>query len=306
VKLFIKKIIIFSIIFLLYLIIACWIDPYNIIHVEHNPKLIELKSQISYKFNYPLYKLQQYTEQPTDVVLLGDSRTDKLNSSKFAKVTQLKTTNLAYGGGTLPEIIDTFWYVTKIHKVKQVYIGINFNLYNEYNNMNRVKGAVQLIESPLSYLFSNYCVKSLYFIIKSSITKKNITIGVPTISKEEFWKYQLEVQANNFYHNYKYPASYQNSLIEIISYCKDNNIQLIFFIPPTHIDLQQKIKEFNLMNEEKLFKIFLSTSEFTYDFDYPNEITRCNTNFSDPFHYNDSISNIIINTIVGNNKSQVK
>lgn len=301
-KLFIKKIFAFSVPSIVYLIIACWIDPYNIIHKENNSKLIELKSQISYKLNSRLYKLQQYSEQPTDVVLLGDSRTNRLKSSTFEKLTQMKTTNLAYGGGTLPEIIDTFWYITKIHDVKQVYIGINFNLFNEHNSMNLVKGAIKLKESPISYLFSNYCFKSLFLIIKSSITRKNVNIGIPNLNKEEFWKYQLESSAANFYRIYKYPNSYQNSLTEISNYCKDKNITLVFFIPPTHIDLQQKVKDFNLVDEEKQFKTFLSNFGNTHDFDYPNEITRYYDNFSDPFHYNDSISNIVIQEIVTNNK----
>jgi hypothetical protein len=301
-RLFIKKIFFFSISFFVYLVIACWIDPYNIIHKENNPRRNELKSQISYKLNNPLYKLQEYSAQPTEVVLLGDSRTNKLNSSTFEKLTQMKTTNLAYGGGTLPEIIDTFWYVTKIHDVKQIYVGINFNLFNEDNNMNRVKEAIKLIESPISYLFSRYCFKSLFLIIKSSITRKNVNIGIPDLNKEEFWKYQLESTAVDFYHIYKYPNSYQNSLTEISSYCKDKNITLVFFIPPTHIDLQQKVKDFNLVTEEKLFKTFLSNLGNTYDFDYPNEITRCYDNFSDPFHYNDSIANTVIKEIVTNKK----
>jgi hypothetical protein len=301
-KLFVKRIFAFSVPFFVYLIIACWIDPFNIIHKETNPRLIELKSLTSYKLNSILYKLQNYSKQPADIVLLGDSRTDMLKSSTFEKLTQMKTANLAYGGGTLPEIIETFWYVTKIHDLKQVYIGINFNLFNEHNSMNRVKEAIKLEKSPIRYLFSSYCVKSLFLIIKSSITGKNVNIGIPHLNKDEFWKYLLESSAVNFYRIYKYPNSYQNSLYQISSYCKKKNITLVFFIPPTHIDLQQKVKDFNLVAEEKQFKAFLSSLGNTHDFDYPNEITRCYDNFSDPFHFNDSISYIVIKEIVTQKK----
>jgi hypothetical protein len=301
-KLFIKKILFFSIIFFIYLTIACWIDPYNIIHKENNPRLLELKSKISYELNNPLYKLQRYLEQPTDVVLLGDSRTNNLKSSTFEKLTQMKVANLAYAGGTLPEIIDTFWYVAKIHNIKQIYIGISLDQFDENNSMNRVKEAIKLIESPISYLFSRYCFKSLFLIIKFSITGEIINIGRPRLNKEEFWKYQLESTATNAYRSFKYPTSYQNSLTEIARYCNDKNITLVFFVPPTHIDLQQKIKEFNLVAEEKLFKTFLQNLGNTHDFDFPNEITRCYNNFLDPFHSNDSINNIVIKGIVTNSK----
>ncbi len=301
-KRFIKGILLFSIIPLIYLIPAIYVDPYNIIHKEKNPTLIRLKSQISYKLNRPLYKLQKYSEQPTDLILLGDSRTDLLKSSTFEKLTGLKSTNLAYGGGSLLEIIETFWYITKIHDIKQVYIGINFKLYNEYNKIDRVTEAIMLKGSPLAYLFSEYCYKSFFLITKSIITRKDINIGVPSLSKEEFWKFQIDSSAANDYRFYKYPKSYQKSLIEISSYCKANNIKLVFFIPPTHIDLQQKLKEFKLETDEKIFKTFLANLGTTYDFDYPNDITRNYNNFTDPYHYNDSISEIIIKSIVTSKK----
>lgn len=304
-KRFLKKILFFSIIPLLYLIPAIYIDPFNIIHKENNPTLIKLESQISAKLNRPLYKLQKYSEQPTDLILLGDSRTDMLKSSIFEKLTGIKSTNLAYGGGSLLEIIETFWYVTKIHDIKQVYIGINFSLYNEYYNRNRVTEAIMLKSSPLAYLFSEYCYKSLFLITKSLITKKNSNIGVPSLNKEEFWKFQLDSSASKHYRFYKYPKSYQKSLIEISTYCTANNIKLVFFIPPTHIDLQQKVKEFSLETEEKIFKTFLANLGTTYDFDYPSDITRNYNYFNDPYHSNDSISEIVIKAIVTDKKKSL-
>ncbi len=300
-KLFIKRLLLFSAPFILYLIIAVLIDPYNIIYKNNNPTLIELKSKISYKLNYPLFKLQEYSENPTDIVLLGDSRTNKLNKLTFEKITGMKVTNLSYGGGTLPEIIDTFWYITKTHPIKEVYIGINFNLYNDYNNNNRVPKAIELKESPFSYLFSSYCSKSLFLILKSIITNKEINIEKPHLSKNEFWRYQLEISAPAFYSNYKYPYLYHKSLIDISRYCKEKKIKLVFFIPPTHINLQQRVTDFNLDEEKKLFKVDLTNLGITYDFEYPNEITRNKSNFSDPFHFNDSISDIIIKEILENN-----
>jgi hypothetical protein len=169
--------------------------------------------------------------------------------------------------------------------------------------MNRVIEAIELIESPISYLFSKYCFKSLFLIIKSYITKKDLNIGIPKLNKEEFWKYQLESSASNFYRIYSYPHSYEKSLTEIVRFCKNKNIELVFFIPPTHIDLQQKVKEFKLEAEEKIFKTVLLNLGNTFDFDYPNEITKYYSNFLDPFHFNASISDLIIKEIVANKKN---
>lgn len=305
-KIFIKRIALFSIIPLLYLIPAIVVDPYSIIHKDFNERLVYLKSQISIKLNRPLYKLEKYSEQPTDVILLGDSRTDLLKSSTFGKLTHMGTTNLAYGGGSLLEVINTFWYVIKIHEIKQVYIGINFNLFNEYSKRNRITEALMLKQSPISYLFSSYCYQSLFLIIKSIITNKSAEIGKPNLNKAEFWKLQLDSSAAQHYRVYKFSKSYQASLIEISNYCKYKKIKLVFIIPPTHIDLQNKVKEYKLDNEEKLFKSFLSNLGKTYDFDYPNELTRNYNNFNDPYHFTGSISDSVINEIISNNKGHYK
>ena len=168
-------------------------------------------------------------------------------------------------------------------------------------NMNRVKEAIKLKNSPISYLFSQYCFKSTFLIIKSIFTNKTINIEKPNLNKVDFWKYQLEISADKFYRNYEYPKYYHKGLMEISDYCKKNNIKLIFFIPPTHIDLQQKVNEFELGAAENVFKTDLEKLGFFYDFDYDNKMTENENNFSDPFHYNDSIANIVINEIVTGN-----
>jgi predicted membrane protein len=294
---FIIRIFLFSAAYLIYAIIAWIIDPYSILHKEEKQRLFELKSQISYPLNQQLFLLQMYSEQPTDVILLGDSRTQSLKSSVFEEFTQKKATNLAYGAAAISDIIDTFWYAAGIHDLNEVYIGINFNLFNEHNYSPRVKEALRLMNSPEAYLFSKYCYKSLYLIIKAGITGKNVEMGKPAVSKEEFWKFQLDSTASVFYRFYKYPDSYQKGLTEISQYCRDNDIKLVFFIPPTHIDLQQRVIDFDLTDEEKAFKTFISSLGNMHDFDTPCDMNRSYDNFQDPFHFNDSIATLVIKEI---------
>ncbi len=305
-KYFIHRIILFSLPIIIYILVAVYIDPYNIIRTENNAKLNDLKAKISAKLNYPLYKLQKFSNNPTEVILLGDSRTDKLNTLVFDSITKKRTSNLAYGGGTISEIIETFWYATAVHDIKEVYIGLNFNLYNKNNNMNRVNESIKLKDSPTSYLFSKYCFKSTFLIIRSLITKEIINIEKPNFNKIEFWKYQLESTATNFYKNYQYPTDFHNNLIEISAYCRKKNIKLTFFVPPTHTDLQDIVNEFGLETAEIRFKKDLDQLGLLYDFDYPNNMTENENNFTDPFHYKDSIANIIINEIVTDNISYAR
>lgn len=283
------------------------IDPYKVIKKENSPKLNELKSEISYKINYPLFKLQEFVNDPTDIIILGDSRANKLNSDLFERLTEENTLNLAYGGGTLPEIVETFWILTKTHKLKQVYIGINFELFNSLNGRSRVNEANRIRESLASYLTSKYSIKSTFLILKSLLTSKKIEIEKPPFNKEEFWRYQLNTTIPNFYKDYKYPIQFYTHLKEISDYCKQNTIDLIFFIPPTHTELQDKIRYFNLEKEnEKFISDLRSLKTTLYDFNFANNLTRNKNNFTDPFHFNDSIAKIVTKIIVGDSLSTKK
>jgi hypothetical protein len=301
-KKYISTILYFLIPFLLMALILIYIDPYNIIRREKNKDLLRLKEQISYRKNYALYKLQEYYYNPTDVIVLGDSRANHLYAQSFDSISGEQVTNLAYGGGTTQEIVETFWIISRMHKLKKVYIGINFNLYNALNVRTRVKTANNLRNSIPSYILSRYCIESSFLMIKALITNDNIDIEKPPYSKEKFWERQLNVSAPSFYKNYKYPSIYYNDLHKISEHCHINKIELVFFIPPTHIDLQNKIKEYHLEKDNEQFKKdLISLNVPVIDFNFENSMTKNKQNFGDPFHFNSTFEQIIINVISSSN-----
>jgi hypothetical protein len=290
---FIKWVLIFSLPLIIWIILVVIVDPYN--YFSFGPNLIgnRLKTGISYKLNRPLYQLLEYDDHPTNSILLGDSRTASLKSEIINKYTKKDFTNLAFAGGSLADVINTFWLVSKDNKLKDVYIGINFSLFNKYRRLDMVTEDEKLINNFLLYAFSEYVFKSTYLILKSLITGKEIQIGVPNTSKSEFWKFQLNTTANEQYGLYEYPSKFYNDLVEISKYCKKNGINLVFFIPPTHTDLQNKVKQFNLQYFDKKFKNDIGKICDVYDFDYPSELTNNYNNFHDPYHFTDSIGEIV-------------
>ena len=79
-----------------------------------------------------------------------------------------------------------------------------------------------------------------------------------------------------------------------------NNIKLVFFISPTHTELQSKINEFKLGKEYEKFKEDVQSFGDLYDFNWPNVITENKNNFLDPLHAVDSVSRIMIKEMVLN------
>lgn len=279
--------------FLLWLIGVLLMDPYN---YYSNTILIDttLKKETSFQLNRPLYQLLEYKNHPTKSILLGDSRTNNLDVGIFKKYSNKDFTNLAYGGGSLPEIINTFWLVTKEHNLTDVYIGMNLTFYNKYRSRDRIIEAEEIMRNFFSYAFSVYTFRSMHIILKTVVSGSHLKLGVPDSSKEKFWKHQLDVSAKDDYGLYEYPTDYIKDLMEISKYCKQNNIHLVFFIPPTHTDLQKKVKEYNLQAFELKFKSDLKKMGDVYDFDFPSSITENTNNFNDPYHFSPTIGEIVI------------
>lgn len=297
-KLFLK-LLIFSLPILIYMVLAIVIDPYGIFHANGSEKMQTLKSGIALKLSYPLSILPTYDRNPSDVIVLGDSRSGFMSEKIMDSVAKVKTANLAFGGASLKEVTETFWYVSKNKKLKEVYIGVSFMQYNKYNQRNRVTEAVELIHSPFSYLFSNFCLKSTFLISKSLLTNEEVSIGVPEDSKEDFWKFQLENDAVvSYYEKYQYPQSYFNELSKIANYCKENNIKLAFFIPPTHTDLQALTNAYNRVEEDKRFIEDIRALSVLYDFNYPNSLTKNKDNFSDPHHLEGKMKEVLTLEVV--------
>lgn len=270
------------------------VDPYNLFRGAVESKNLTL-SDTFLKIDPCLWKCFDYQRNPVRNIILGDSRADNLDTKYIQDTTNEKYYNLAYGGGTLPEIIDTFWFATKQIKLQKVYIGLNFNLYNQYNTMNRFVDVDKIMNCNSMYFINHNVVKSLYYYLRWRCSANDIQVGRPDKDKNQFWQSQLGAQTRSFYANYKYPDNYLSELKKIASYCTHNDIKLVFIIFPTHIDLQNKVREYNLVEEEKHFKNDVMALAPTYDFDYANYYTMNRDNFKDPYHYENSHS--IINEI---------
>ena len=293
-RFFIKSLFVFSSPILIWIVLVAFIDPYNYLRNDLNNIENQSKLDISAKINRPLFQLIGYKNHATPGILLGDSRANSLKIDIIQNYSKNKFTNLAYGGGSLQEVINSFWLLSEDNTLKDVYIGINFSIYNQLYNRDRVTEAKSIMENFFSYAFSTYTFESTYLILRSIITGKEIKIGIPDTSKEKFWIYQLDVSAKQHYLKYEYPSNYFRDLVEISKYCNKHGINLVLFIPPTHTDLQNKVKEYNLQNDEIKFKNDLKKIADLYDFDYPSELTMNKDNFRDPYHFTDSIGKIVV------------
>lgn len=296
---FIKKILIFISPFMILIALEVMIDPFNYFSPEKDKELLELKNALARKKNTYLYRLIEYERDPTPVIVLGDSRAQRLNAEFFEEVNGKKVINLAAGAGSLQDVIKIFWDLSSRNKLDTVYIGIGIEGYSGTLLKDRVSAAIEVKNSKPLYLMNKFTLENTMLILKSELFKQRVEYEPPPFSREEFWKYEL-AQEDRFLENYSYPKNYYNELKRISDHCVKNNIKLVFFISPAHTELQDKINQFKLGEEYEKFLEDIRSFGDLYDFNWPNAITGEKNNFLDPLHSIDSVSRLMIREMILN------
>lgn len=149
-------------------------------------------------------------------IILGNSRTDTIDPLLIRRAAGQECYNLSFGGASLPEIAGAFWYGEKLTRLKEVCIGVNLNIYNAYYSRNLLAEPLRVMDNPLLYLTERKVGECLLLLLSGG----KDTSSEPGMSREEFWKYQLEVSGRRSFAQYAYPEKYYAQLEEIGRHCK--------------------------------------------------------------------------------------
>jgi len=296
---FFKKILIFISPFIILIALEVIVDPFNYFFEEKDPVQIELKNSLARKKNTYLYRLIEYERNPTKIIVLGDSRAQRLMPEFFTEVHGQRVVNLAAGAGSLQDVIKIFWDLTSKNKLDTVYIGVGIEGYSGTLLKDRVSPAIEVKNSIPLYLMNKFTLESTMLLLKAKLFNQDVEAANPPFSREQFWQYELR-EEERYLRNYSYPKNYYNELKKISEYCLKNNIKLIFIISPTHTELQNKVNEFKMNKAYQRFKDDIISFGDLYDFSWPNAITEDKKNFLDPLHAIDSVSRIMIKEMILN------
>lgn len=296
---FFKKLTLFCLPLILAAGFIAAVNPFNFLPVK-SVVSNEIKSSISPQLNPCLWKMNIFSQQPNDKILLGDSRMQGIKADDIEAVSGEKYFNLGYGGASLREVIDTFWFAAEQTKLQKVYIGVNLNIYNDYENTNRTQIYKSIHDNPTLYFINRTVWQAALESAYSQLTNEDLKIGVPTTSREQFWQDELEIMLS-YYRKYVYPKKYKQELQKIADYCRQHNIELNFIIFPTHTDEQKLINAANLENENQQMRLDLQAFGTVYDFNAENDLTTDKENFDDPVHLNLTSRQELIREIWGGN-----
>jgi hypothetical protein len=271
------------------------VDPFN------RNQLVELglpKERVSTLIDYQIFKILEFKHEPRPVIILGDSRSEVLRTEYFAELGRNDVFNFAYGAGTLYEAIDTFWLAVETARVEQVIFGVPFSIYSEANSMNRFPTARQVSRSIPAYYLSPLVTKASLLNLLTAATGRELVNENPDMSREDFWRYQLGPGTARHYERWSRPKVLLARLEEVVRHCHDAGITLVFWIPPTHVDMQAKLTDYGLAPEYERYKGELRRLGPVLDYDLPDGLTADADNFSDPQHFNDVVARQIVADLV--------
>ena len=290
VKILLKKGFIFMLPILAWITIVVIVDPFNYFNISQ--KISEkAKLESAQKLNSLLYNVIDFKNSPSPHIIIGDSRIRKLPTDRIKEISGDDYHTLHANAAKLNEIIDLFWVADAYSELKNVILGVNFNLYNEYAYSDRVTDAKELIKNPLIYIFNLDVLETVYLAVKNEffgIKKKEKRNG------KLFWEYTINTVASNHYSKWKKPEKTLKRLKELSDYCKQKNINLTLLIVPHHKEFHDQLIKYDLSKAEINFKNKIKEIGKVIDYDFPNRITNCKDCFGDPLHATDSISKVII------------
>ncbi|NLL91240.1 MAG: hypothetical protein GX222_02325 [Ruminococcaceae bacterium] len=269
-----------------------------------------LKGNSHYLCN-PLSNMRYAMNKKPSKIILGDSRMANLNADYIREVSGEDYGKLAFGGAQLGESIDMFWWATEYCELEKVVFGVNF-----YTSSGTQTGEdkVPWVERSKADALSvvKYATGMNYWLQAMSNAKNSIMNAVYTaIGREdkivlnedpsrlvevlppqemgEKWRLNME----NYASNDIYPAmsgfniqpETYAALEEIIDYCEEKDIDLIFVFPPVHeVIFERVIIPLDLFDELAEFKQFFIDRATVYDMEIRSEFTSAPDSFYDGFH----------------------
>lgn len=168
-------------------ILTFFTDPYEVFSNKDRATKVR---DIAEKRHYPLWKLARYQKGQHDTVILGDSRARSLRDKYWHELGIPNALNLAYGGGTIPEIYSTFKHLQSDPAVKNIVIGIQLRSFDQNfkGGLNRVPEAIRILDNKLEYLKNWSIIKTAWdmFIVENQKTIKKINSFIPSITSNAY------------------------------------------------------------------------------------------------------------------------
>lgn len=198
--------------------------------------------------NAPVSRIRAYENDMTNNVILGDSRMAHFDMELVEEVSGEAWSNVSYGGASLDESIDEFYYLYELNPdIQNVVFGVSFyTLNNNYRTVNRMATVKTQLENPAAYLFNlEYNINAL------TVFKDEVLLGLPDVEEtaehtpDEYvdenggalpFRSDLIDYAENSLapvcENYAVNEAALERLLELAAFCEEHGVNFTVVFPP--------------------------------------------------------------------------
>ncbi|NLC79327.1 MAG: hypothetical protein GX683_06350 [Ruminococcaceae bacterium] len=244
-------------------------------------------------------------------IILGNSLMANMNERYIEETSGIDFDVLAYGGATLNESIDEFWYAAEYCNLKRVVIGTNFyTMNNEMYQKQRYPDTIELAQQPLEFVgdFNYWQDAAKNLLIKLSALIARVTKTEPVVppmenpseagvndSIDAFAVYDADGERQDIREytdlikstcaDYRMGWDYIDKLTEVADYCEENGIELtIVLFGSNHAMWENVILPMGIDSYINVYKDALKSVATVYDFEFLNDTAYNDNVFLDGMH----------------------
>ena len=310
------------------------VDPYglnNIFKVAGFNKYKESNTGYAFRF-----KTNEFKKQKFDNLLIGTSRVGVMNPEVVNSMLGGKTFNFASSGSITEIQKELFEYALKNSNIKNVIYGVDFlslngaiTLEKKFKEFCEIEEKLKENDNIYNFdLYFNYTtfVDSIKLILRNRSEKIFFEKKYQTNGMRDYIDYIEEVKDKAFnidkkieqsiisyyhhdvyggYQNYKISDNYFEYIQEIVTICKENQINLWVYIPPMYKDHFDALAAYGIYGQFEEFKRKLLSITNYVDFTGHNSVTDTKSYFWDGSHLRKEYTPLIMGRVLERKEIQV-
>lgn len=276
-KKFLGKMILFLLPVVLYLAAFVMLEPINYFGLSLVGASISTE---------PLVGMRRAMRGGIKNILLGDSRTSHFDVDYLEQVTGIRYCNQDFGGASLKEEIDLFWWTAKYNDLENVILQTSFWTMNKGYAADRIPALVPVAENPLQYLFTwDYHMRAWKHAEELLLGSRNTSYVYTAGEQAENLRYYAQEVIYPGAEHYEINFENIEALQEIAVYCRENDITFTVIFPPMDTSIWELVIEpLDLFDEMTTYKAAISEFAVVYDMEYPEMDAYTSLDYADGFH----------------------
>ncbi len=253
-----------------------------------------LKPEKTGNWTTPLGRVRAFLREPSENIILGDSRMNHFDLDYVEELTGIRYANLATGGqghNLTREMYD--WAKSQV-EIKSVVLDVSFYQLLPNSGNPSAQPVFQIAKSPMSYLTTRDYVVEAFSLLADDLTSVLIPManaaGIPvTLQQEEKYRADLIDYAQIIYtncENYELGQVQIEDYLYIIDDVQKNGGEVTVVLPPVQESIWELVIEpLHLEQNLDTYREILLQHTDLYDMEWKSDFARDQDIFADGFHF---------------------